>query len=104
MTQTPTSLYSQDSSGTLNVSRDSNETNVTTDEDIVGNMADVSKILYDIPGYNRQPVQKSNSRVASVGRLRLHVESFRQAKNTSGTQTEQVCKCTELRKSIGKSC
>ena len=91
MTQTPTSLYSQDSSGTLNVSRDSNETNVTTDEDIVGNMADVSKILYDIPGYNRQPVQKSNSRVASVGRLRLHVESFRQAKNTSGTQTEQVC-------------
>ena len=35
-------------------------------------------------------MQKSNSRVASVGRLRLHVESFRQAKNTSGTQTEQV--------------
>ena len=50
MTQTPTSLYSQDSS-TLNVSRDSNETNVTTDED--ADRGDgVSKILYDIPGYN----------------------------------------------------
>ena len=44
--------YSQDSS-TLNVSRDSNETTVTTDED-VDRGDGVSKILYDIPGYNRQ--------------------------------------------------
>ena len=50
MTQTPTSLYSQDSS-TLNVSRESNETNITTtDEDVTAD--DVSKILYDIPGMN----------------------------------------------------
>ena len=41
--------YSQDSS-TLNVSRDSNETTVTTDED-VDRGDGVSKILYDIPGY-----------------------------------------------------
>jgi hypothetical protein len=99
MTQTPTSLYSAESS-TLNVSRDSNEINVTTDED------DFSKILYDVPS-NRPTtggsttLQKSNSRVASVGRLRLHVESFRQAKNSSGTQTDQVVRNHKVNNGTG---
>ena len=38
---------------------------------------------------SRQPtVKKSNSRVSSNGKLSLRVESFKQSKNSSGTQTE----------------
>lgn len=44
-------------------------------------------ILYDTPKSNQQP-HKSRSRVTSVGKLRLHVESFRQTKHSSGTQTD----------------
>ena len=37
----------------------------------------------------RQPtVKKSNSRVSSNGKLSLRVESFKQSKNSSGTQTD----------------
>ena len=37
----------------------------------------------------RQPtLKKSNSRVSSNGKLSLRVESFKQSKNSSGTQTE----------------
>ena len=47
---------------------------------------------YDVPQKSARPAARSNSRVASVGRLRLRVESFRQQqqqqKNSSGTQTE----------------
>lgn len=73
MTQTPTSLYSHESS-TMNTSHDSHD----IDEDAV---------LYDVPKRNNT-LQKSNSRVTSNGKLRLHVESFRSAKNTNGTQTD----------------
>ncbi|TRY63319.1 hypothetical protein TCAL_01829 [Tigriopus californicus] len=73
MTQTPTSLYSHESS-TMNTSNDSHE------------MPD-DAVLYDVPKRNNT-LQKSNSRVTSNGKLRLHVESFRSAKNTNGTQTD----------------
>ena len=71
MTQTPTSLYSQESSGTakmmLNMSMES-------DDDY---------LLYDVPRRTNAIVKKSNSRVSSNGRLRLRVESFRNENNTT---------------------
>ena len=47
-------------------------------------------ILFNIfIGRTRQPtLKKSNSRVSSNGKLSLRVESFKQSKNSSGTQTE----------------
>ena len=40
-------------------------------------------------GRTRQPtLKKSNSRVSSNGKLSLRVESFKQSKNSSGTQTD----------------
>ena len=42
---------------------------------------------YDIPRKTHK-VKKSNSRVSANGKLSLRVESFKAARNSSGTQTE----------------
>ena len=75
-TYTPSSLYSQDSS------------NVPTM--YIGKMSSTESVLiYDaIPKKTGTALKKSNSRVSSTGKLRLRVESFRNNKSSSGTQTD----------------
>ena len=75
-TYTPSSLYSQDSS------------NIPTM--YFGKMSSTESVLiYDaIPKKSGTALKKSNSRVSSTGKLRLRVESFRNNKSSSGTQTD----------------
>merc|ERR1712223_2213906 len=82
-TYTPSSLYSQDST--------------TVPTMYFGKMSSTESVLiYDaIPkkaspggGTGGSSLKKSNSRVSSTGKLRLRVESFRNNKSSSGTQTE----------------
>ncbi len=77
-TYTPSSLYSQDS------------TSVPTM--YFGKMSSTeSMLIYDAipkPSGGSTSLKKSNSRVSSTGKLRLRVESFRNNKSSSGTQTD----------------
>ena len=62
------------------------ETCLESDENDLDDLADIQ--LYDVPRKAQATVKKSNSRVSSNGKLSLRVESFKQSKNSSGTQTE----------------
>merc|ERR1719454_1644505 len=62
------------------------ETCLESDENDLEDLADVQ--LYDVPRTRQPTLKKSNSRVSSNGKLSLRVESFKQSKNSSGTQTE----------------
>ena len=74
-TYTPSSLYSQDSVPTMYIG-----TKMSSAESV---------LIYDaIPKKSGTALKKSNSRVSSTGKLRLRVESFRNNKSSSGTQTE----------------
>ena len=78
-TYTPSSLYSQDST--------------TVPTMYFGKVSSTESVLvYDaIPKKavgNGTGLKKSNSRVSSTGKLRLRVESFRNNKSSSGTQTD----------------
>lgn len=76
-TYTPSSLYSQDST--------------TVPTMYFGRMSSSESVLiYDaIPKKSAAgSLKKSNSRVSSNGKLRLRVESFRNNKSSSGTQTD----------------
>jgi hypothetical protein len=61
------------------------ETCLESDENDV---EDDSVQLYDVPR-SVSTLKKSNSRVSSSGKLCLRVESFKERKNSSGTQTER---------------
>merc|ERR1712223_2283881 len=75
-TYPPSSLYSQDST--------------TVPTMYFGKMSSTESVLiYDaIPKKSGTALKKSNSRVSSTGKLRLRVESFRNNKSSSGTQTD----------------
>jgi hypothetical protein len=78
-TYTPSSLYSQDSSNTV----------PTMYFDGGGKLSSAESVLiYDTIPKASSTLKKSNSRVSSTGKLRLRVESFRNNKNSSGTQTD----------------
>ena len=62
------------------------ETCLESDENDLDDLANLQ--LYDVPRKAQATVKKSNSRVSSNGKLSLRVESFKQNKNSSGTQTE----------------
>lgn len=62
------------------------ETCLESDENDLDDLGNVQ--LYDVPRKAQATVKKSNSRVSSNGKLSLRVESFKQSKNSSGTQTE----------------
>ena len=62
------------------------ETCLESDENDLEDLRDVQ--LYDVPRKTQATVKKSNSRVSSNGKLSLRVESFKQSKNSSGTQTD----------------
>merc|ERR1712223_173833 len=73
-TYTPSSLYSQDST--------------TVPTMYFGKMSSTESVLiYDAIPKKSSTLKKSNSRVSSTGKLRLRVESFRNNKSSSGTQT-----------------
>lgn len=74
-TYTPSSLYSQDST--------------TVPTMYFGKMSSTESVLiYDAIPKKQSTLKKSNSRVSSTGKLRLRVESFRNNKSSSGTQTD----------------
>ena len=62
------------------------ETCLESDENDLDDLANIQ--LYDVPRKAQATVKKSNSRVSSNGKLSLRVESFKQSKNSSGTQTD----------------
>merc|ERR550532_3672081 len=64
------------------------ETCLESDENDLDDLTDVQ--LYDIPRNTPPKLKKSNSRVSANGKLSLRVESFKQARNSSGTQTESI--------------
>ena len=62
------------------------ETCLESDENDLDDLSNVQ--LYDVPRKAQATLKKSNSRVSSNGKLSLRVESFKQSKNSSGTQTD----------------
>ena len=62
------------------------ETCLESDENDLDDLRGVE--LYDVPRRSQASVKKSNSRVSSNGKLSLRVESFKQNKNSSSTQTD----------------
>lgn len=81
---------STESISSLGSTQNHHQTNANNKRMVLSDDEDEENILlYDVPRKrNGSSLQKSNSRVASNGRLRLHVESFRQVKSSSGTQTD----------------
>jgi len=73
------------------------ETCLESDENDLDDMADVQ--LYDIPR-STPNLKKSNSRVSSNGKLSLRVESFKQSRNSSGTQTD-ISSVSKINKNQG---
>lgn len=73
------------------------ETCLESDENDLDDMEDVQ--LYDIPR-STPNLKKSNSRVSSNGKLSLRVESFKQNRNSSGTQTD-ISSVSKINKNQG---